>query len=457
MRYKKLLLVITKLCKRPLITPCVSMGYLAAMLEQEGIEYNVVDMNLGYDKEELLTYVKAYKPDLVAFNIHIVSGYPSAYDLVDSVTAMGYHTIMGGVLVFTFRSKALQDSRATYAMKGEGEYSLLDLCRGADLRNIPGLIFREGNTIVEHDKAPYVEDLNSIPFPTYKNFELAKYPRKGITIMSSRGCAYNCKFCQVSLMSNNMFRARSAGSIFKEIEYWYKKGYRNFDFGDDNLLFQKERICKLCDLIEENKLTGMNFRTIGIRADLVEKDIVSRLNDVGFSYYEIGVESGSERVLKSMNKAETVKQMKSAIKILTDTRAKVFLGITVGYPGETVFDVLCTLCLALSYPVAFIIVRHLIPIPGTELYKWVEKKGYTRKSFEDCMKLEFDVAQELPVFETPELSLRKRRILATILRWTANYLDFRYYSLIKIRKVVELVKQVLLFRYKFIKIRGPIV
>ena len=406
--------------------PPLGLGYIASMLDYKGISYDVLDLNLGYSDIDLMQKIRKFSPDLVGVAGPTMLKHKLLYGLINRISKEGYDTVVGGPLVSTFYSRVLEDCDVTYAVKFEGEHTLSELCEGKPVEDIRGLIYRKNGKIIENEDRDRQQNLDEIPFPKYKGFELQKYSRKAFAIVSSKGCPYNCNFCQYKILSGNKFRARSAENVIEELHYWYNKGYRSFEFYDDNLLVDKARIYKICDLITELKLTGMLLIAGYVRVDHVDEAIIKQMKRAGFVQISMGAESGSDRVLRSMNKGQTVAQIKKAVKLLCDLRLKVVLDITIGHPTETMPDVWKTMKLALRYPIYKIYSYNLIPIPGTELYEWVKNNNYFVVPPEIYTNYGAEEIAAIPVFDTPEFTYEQRKNALKLAKRIAFYIEFRY-------------------------------
>ena len=204
------------------------------------------------------------------------------------------------------------------------------------------------------------------------------------------------------------FRARSAENVLQELKYWYEKGYREFDFNDDVFSMHKERVYQICDLIEEHGLRHLTLHcTNGLRADLVDRELLKRMREVGFYQVNFGVEVGNNRMLKIIKKGETIEQIEEAIKIACDLDFNVGICFTVGEPEETEADVRDSFNFALKYPVTWANFYNIVPYPRTELYDWIKGNNYF---VGDCLeRLKYDGVFDEPFFETPELPLERRK------------------------------------------------
>jgi radical SAM superfamily enzyme YgiQ (UPF0313 family) len=355
------------------VTPPIGQGYLAETLKSKGIDYDVFDMNLGYSFKQLCQKIGESQPDLVGVGM-ITRNYYQFYNLISDIKKRynKIKTIAGGPHVTIMKEQVLKECPALdYGVVHEGEETLVELCKSEKgVSNIKGLISRNGEEIFYSGDRDYIKDLDQIPWPRYEKYEMDKY-FKEINIFSSRGCPRRCIFCARPVISAK-FRARSAENVVDEIEYWYKKGYRQFNFEDDNFNLIKDRVLKICDEIERRNLSGMLIRcSNGIRADRADRDILARMYEVGFRYLAIGIDAGNDRMLKVIKKGETMDQIERTIKNACELGYSLKLFFVFGNPSETTEDVLDMAKLSLKYPISEVHFNNIIPYPGTELFNWI--------------------------------------------------------------------------------------
>ena len=392
------------------LTPHIGQAYLAQTLLENGIEYDVLDMNLGYKFKHLQQRIKDFRPDLIGMSL-ISLEYRRFYDLLSEIKNLNGNAkiVVGGPHVTIMKERALRECPAIdYGVVFEGEGTLTELCQGKlSESEIKGLIFRDGADIVYTGDREFVSSLDEIPWPRYEKFELNRYIQER-TIYSSRGCPHKCTFCPNRILSPQ-FRPRSPGHVVDEMEYWYSKGCRQFNFDDDNFNFMKERVFEICDEIERRGLKQLFLRcSNGIRADRVDKEMLARMREVGFNYIAFGVDGGNNRILEIVKKGETIETIEQAIKDACNVGYDVKLLFVVGTPYETRADVEDKVILSRKYPIQEVHFYNTIPYPGTELYDWVEENGCFLREPEDYLN-DVSCLTNVPVFETPELP-RKERI-----------------------------------------------
>lgn len=429
MNYKRVLLVFPAFeSDTGSSRPSPSIAYIAQSLQDNSIEYDVLDMKLGYSTKDLKSKVESFQPDLVGFTLFTLH-HKTVYKIIESLKQSfpDKDIIVGGPHVSIEKEKILEECDAIdYACINEGEELIVELCNGHDLSLIEGLIYRGPSEIVSNARRAYTDELDRFGFPRLAKFELDKYANE-ILIVSSRGCPYSCIYCSVSLVSGKKLRLRNIISVVDEVEYWYRRGKRIFNFIDDNFTFHEKRVNEFCDEMEKRNLSGLILRASnGVRADKLNYNMLKRMKDVGFRSIGIGVEAGNNKVLKILKKGESIEDIESAIKVACDLGYEVGLFFVFGTPGETVQDVENSIELALKYPVFKVDFYNLIPFPGTELYEWVQSHNAWTCDPEETLNISdknirfsgasFFETEELPQNVQAELKKRLLNVMRTVER-----------------------------------------
>jgi radical SAM superfamily enzyme YgiQ (UPF0313 family) len=172
---------------------------------------------------------------------------------------------------------------------------------------------------------------------------------------------------------------------------------------------------EICDEIEKRKLKNLKIACgNGVRADKVNREILKRMREVGFYCIGFGVEASNNRILQNLKKGETIEQIERAISDACDLGYQVKLFFLLGSPGETEKDVWDSVRLALRYPIYYAYFNNLIPYPNTELYDWALENNYLLTNWDVYLNETAHKTSKgytLPLFETPELSLQRRKRL----------------------------------------------
>lgn len=389
------------------LVPHVGLGYLAEYLSAGGAECQVIDLNLerwGAFKRRL----QSFRPQLIGFSL-ITLGYRDHYELIRATKRLAPEalTVAGGPHVAVFRERVLEECpELDLAVLREGEHTLLELCQGKEPAAVAGLFWRDGGRVAFTGSRELIADLDSLPWPRYEAFRLERYiPER--TIYSTRGCPQRCIFCTNPLLQP-IFRARSAAGVVDEMEYWYARGTRLFNFDDDNFNLVRQRVFDICEEIERRGLRGLALRcSNGIRADRVDAAMLERMRQVGFRYLAFGVDGGNNRVLEIVRKGETIETIEAAIAAAVGLGYEVKCLFVVGTPGEAWEDVEDKVRLVRRYPIHDVHFYNIIPYPGTELYRWIEERGLFLIPPERYLN-NVTAFKNIPVFETPELPAAAR-------------------------------------------------
>ena len=400
--------------------PHAGIGYLTSILLKHGIEVSILDLRLGGDASKILSVLRAFKPNLVGVT-STSYGYKKAYDIVHIVKSSdevkeGCKVVIGGPHVSALGSRVLDESDAHFAVKGEGEFTLLELSWALqegrrDFGDIKGLIWRWKGEAVENEDRPFITDLDALPFPAYERFDLERYfcyQERVLPVVTSRGCPFRCIFCSVRLSMGPKFRPRTPENTVDELEYWLKRGWNTFEFQDDNFSCHIERARKICDLILTRGLK-IKWRLDSVRADRVTSDLLRRMKEAGCVLIGFGIESGNEEVLKMIHKGTSLQRIRQAVEMADEVGIEKKIGyFIVGHPGETYDKSMDSMRLAQSLPLDEVNFYNLVPYPGTVLFQWVKENGHFLYP-EELYLNQISYWQDSPIFETKEFPARERK------------------------------------------------
>ncbi len=299
------------------LIPALGIGYIAAVLEQEGYECVIVDANalrLSYDA--VVEEVRKHAPDIVGLTFTTENRF-YAFETLRLIKKNFPHivTILGGPHVWNTAEDTLAHIPwVDYIVRGEGEFTTLELVqtleKSGDLRKIRGLSFRDKNGRILHNPPrPLIQDLNELPFParhlypmdayTFHVDDPAKGRRRALNIMTSRGCPFTCEFCATPFNWGRRVRANTPERVMEEIESIVQTyGVKGLWFFDDTFTFNPRRIHDLCDLIIEKKLDLSWY--CEIRIDTVNFDLLKKMKESGCFLIGMGVESASTRILQEV-------------------------------------------------------------------------------------------------------------------------------------------------------------
>ena len=394
--------------------PNISLGYLSQALQTEslqaeGVVHRVLDMAAGYAPEDLWRSLRDFQPDLIGVTL-VTLDYLNSLDLIRRIKKRtAACVVVGGPHVSSLRAAVLQSCpEIDFGVVMEGEQTLTELVMGKAPAEIRGLLYREQGKVIFTGERPFQKPLDKVAFPTYQQFELNRYLKRSVGIITSRGCPHQCTYCPVRLTSGHKMRLRSAANVFREIRHWYQQGIRTIDIWDDNFTLSPKRVHAICDYILAGDMPHLTLNLPnGVRADRVDRALLLKMKAAGLRKIAFGVEGGNDKVLQLLNKGERMADIETAIREACAVGLDVILFFLLGTPGETWADIEDSLELATRYPVAGANFYNLIPFPRTRLFETVQREGRLLQQPEVYLSSTSQFAAA-PCFETPELPLAAR-------------------------------------------------
>jgi radical SAM superfamily enzyme YgiQ (UPF0313 family) len=308
---------------------------------------------------------------------------PSAFRLIDIVKRVfpECNTVIGGPHATIMPDEVLENTKVDFVVRGEGEVTFLELCKMISTNSnsystIDGISFRNNGEIV-HNKARALEsNLSRFPFPAKDLFpERDKYPLHTFgNMVTSRGCPFDCTFCGAKNIWTRNVRTRDLDDVINEIvslRTQYKIPY--LSFCDDSFTVNKKYVTQLCKKMIEHKI-GL-FWTCTTRIDLLDKDLLRLMKRAGCSSVAIGLETGSDRMLKIIKKGITMDQFYEGAKLLRKCGMAYYVYLMIGFPDETEADILKTIEFAKDNRASALTYSIFTPYPGTEAYRRAQELG----------------------------------------------------------------------------------
>lgn len=362
----------------------MSIGILAGYLLAKGKQVRVVDELInpiekcfGDIDNFLKDLSKPYIFGISCLTINAGRSYKIAKLLKDRYP--GAKIILGGIHVTALPEEALTNEDVDIVVRGEGEETLVLLYDAIkdnkDYSHIAGISFKKDGIIIHNPDRPLIHDLDIIPRFPYELFNENKKYNIGFAL-SSRGCPYNCVFCSQKVISGRLHRFMSRESVIETLDLLINK-YNQYDIGffDDNFLVNKERVKLLCESIVQNRLNVKARFSCQARADNVDKEVLNYLKAAGFSSIGLGMETGSERLMKILNKGETVKDNIIAVKLMQSMGFDVSCYFLFGIPSETKEERFETYQIAKELKLVYAKFNNIVPYPATALLEVAKKEG----------------------------------------------------------------------------------
>lgn len=361
--------------------PPLGLGYLAAYLKQHGVSVTLVDCTF-ISQEEALRKTKQSAPRIIGI-YSMFSMKNKTLQLAQQLKDNCELLVAGGPLPTSNPESFLEDFDA--AAIGEGEETMLEIVnsveRNADLGSVKGIAFHAKNKGKIEFTSPrgFIQDLDSIPFPArelfdnraYQDYFRGNYGYSTTSIMTSRGCPFNCDFCSRPVFGNQ-FRTRSATNIVDEMETVKALGYDRVWFADDCFTLNRKRLLTICDEIIRRRLR-IGWECLS-RVDTIDREVAEKMKKAECRRVFFGIESGNNQVLALMKKQITTKQAKAAVDMIKQSGIQVGAFFILGYPGETGETILDTVRFSSSLPLDYLSFTLPYPIPGTPLYDRVKDK-----------------------------------------------------------------------------------
>lgn len=365
------------------IFPPLGLAYIAAVMKKNNIEVRILESNAwDLSHEQIADCVKNYSPDLIGIT-STTSLIEEAHEIA-KLFQKDIKIVIGGIHASSMPYETLEKfERFDYLVRGEGEFTMLELAQGKSISKIKGLSYKKKGKIIHNPDRELNERLDDLPFPAREFLPMNKYFSAGAKqnpsdyILSSRGCPYQCLFCADHLVHGRKFRFRSPENIIKEVEEIYRRGAKDWDFVDDNFTLIAERVEKFCDLIIERGLNKkMSWRcSNGIRVDMITPNLLKKMKEAGCYMVSLGIESGNEEILKKMKKNINLEKIRKAVswcrKAGIETRGLFMFG-NLGENKKTMED---TIRFAKSLDLDSATFHITIPFPNTDYWKIIVKEG----------------------------------------------------------------------------------
>ncbi|MEO0140147.1 MAG: radical SAM protein [candidate division WOR-3 bacterium] len=266
-----------------------------------------------------------------------------------------------------------------FVLVGEYELTMGKMVAEPDWQRVPGVSFRKNGVIFVSEKEPIIEDLDSLPFPARHLIRNELYVRPDTgqpqtTIQTGRGCPHKCIYCLAPLLSGTKLRLRSPESLGEEIaECVEVHGIRNFFTRADTFTMHKKWTIDVCKEILKRSLR-INF-AFNSRVDTFDRERAEWIKKAGGWLVAFGVESGSERSLRLMEKGHTKEDARRAVALAKELGFATYIFFIVGFPWEDWNDLEETLAFAMELDGDYLEMHIAVPFPGTPLYEMVKDKG----------------------------------------------------------------------------------
>src|SRR4030043_88052 len=383
----------------------LGIAYIAAVLQQHGHQarvYNAdyLDTAEYLNQKQLLNNFQSYKaalnnpadplweveirnkiadfsPDFIGITM-MTADYKAAKIIARVAKTINKNTriVIGGAHPTLDPEGTIAEEEFDYVVRGEGEFAFLELAENQDEENIKGLSFKKNGQVIHNEDRPFLKDLDTLPYPSRDSFlNDTKYLDVG-HIITGRGCPFSCAYCGSPALWHRIARLRSVNNVMGELEF-LKKNFQSslIHFADDTFTLKKDRAKEICQQIIDRRL-GISW-LCDTRADCLDKELINLMKRAGCIRIKIGVESGSNRVLKAIHKGETKEKVRQAVSWIKEAGLPLTAYFMTGLPTETNADLKETIDFAREINADYYSLSVLAPYYGTQVWKDLEKAGKT--------------------------------------------------------------------------------
>ena len=426
----------------------LSLLYAGALVDRNKFDLLLIDQRVDLDWAECLVH-ELKNSDVLCVALTVMTGEPIHYALKTSALVKensSAPTVWGGIHPTILSQQTLENPLVDIVVRGKGEFVfrnlVLALADEADLNQVRGISFKDRKQTIVHNEDCQEFDSDKVPIPPYDLVDISKYRRSGfdfqvMSFITSRGCPHNCTFCYITSLSNRerRWQAEAVEKTVDHLEYvmkLYKPDY--ISIIDDDFFVNIKRGHAFFQEVERRNIK-IKWGLRGVRIDEIlrmDDDTLKLLTRVGMQHMNIGVESGSRRMLDLIDKSINPNEVLEANRKLAGYPGlQPLYNFFSGLPTETEEDLKCSTdlidLLLKDNPQAQISGFHqFTPYPGNKLFDFAVENGFSSPEDLDSwsrFRLESN-AENLPWIDS------KRKTLLDVIYFTVYFVDRKYENFI---------------------------
>ena len=381
--------------------PPLSISWVASIAEKAGHKVIIVDARtLQLTMEETLEILRKFKPDIMGFMM-------TTYMFQDTLSWIRFlkghlkiPVVIGGYNLRVYPRESVSHPEIDFGVVEHAYYTIPALFEELskekpNFDNVPGLVYKKNREIIVTPH-PQRIDFDKFPNPArhlLPNELYAEFPteKRNFTVMvTSLGCPFKCSFCEAG---RTPYNPRSPQTVIKEIEEcYYKYGIKEIDIFDYEFTGIRERVLKICKLLERKDMDII--WACRSRIDTVDAELLQEMKKAGCRRIYFGLESGVQEILNKVNKGITIGQIRSTIGMCQDMGIKTLGFFLIGAPGDTKETIRKTLKFAKSLNLDYVQFSKCLAKPLTPLWKEMVKN--TKKDYWRDWVLGKEIDRELP-------------------------------------------------------------
>jgi radical SAM superfamily enzyme YgiQ (UPF0313 family) len=376
---------ITNRVKAKASWPPLGLLYMATLLDEHGVETSILDQpTKGSSNEETVDWIMSESPDIVGFYGLSTSGRNAALMSKQVKKRNPDISIIFGGPYATFNPERVLTKYppVDIVVRGEGEETIIELVDGLEssspLKDVNGITYRGGDSLVSTPDRPLLEELDSLPFPDRSMLDGEYHSEIGganiavnkfTSVLSSRGCPYRCRFCSCTKLCKSRWRARSVDNTLEELHYLASEGFKQFIFVDDCFTLDPKRAMEICVRMRKE---GLDFEWMCEgRVDNCSYEMMKEISRAGCKILYLGIESANQRILDYYQKTITPQQSLRAVDTARKAGIDIIMGTFIlGAPDETREEINNTLEFAKKLDIDIPQFNVLSIYPGMDI--WIE-------------------------------------------------------------------------------------
>lgn len=396
---------------------------LGTILKKNGYEVQIIDFNHLFEQKQIRTldnykgninemtdYILSQEPQIIGFYT-MCNSYHNSILLSQKIKYKkpDVKIMLGGPQAsFTAKSSLKAFPWIDVIGIGECETNILNITKALEkntgFEHIPGVAFRKSNKIVCNTETDLIQYLDDLPFIDYSFVDINSC--KIIPIDAGRGCPFNCTYCSTKTFWKKRFRLKSSKRLVDEITYIKETyGKDKFSLVHDLFTANKTKVIEFCNMLIERKLDNIEWGC-SARIDTLDEEIISCMRSRGCKHIYLGIETGSPRMQKLINKNLNLNELWDKIDLLKKYNYEITLSFIYGFPDETLEDIQETLDMirvGMDRKVKSVQLHLLTILPGTELH-------HTQKNNLQFSEFYSDIAEGINISECKDMFIKNPEI-----------------------------------------------
>lgn len=345
---------------------------IATIIKEKYKNVKVLDMDVNSMNNNINNYLE--KKNVVVFvydyqlPLHTSDVVENIFEIIKNTSKESKFIIIGKTSSYYYEK--FLNNGIDVVIKGIADDIINDVIENIydkeELLKIPNLFIKNNNSIYRTENKKVINKFNLLPYSDRNLLDISKYMDTR-TIVTSRGCIGKCSFCTTPTFFGN-WSAKTPTQVIEEIEYLIKEyNTSKIMFLDDNMTVNKDRIIEICKYIKERNIKCLFGCLSSINC--YDKEMFEIMYDAGFRWIHFGIESGSDKILKLMNKPMDINYIKKVINETKKIGFRIRTSIILDYPGTTKEDIIKTKDLILELMPHEIRLHYLAYRVGTKVFE----------------------------------------------------------------------------------------